>query len=298
MSPDWPEKYNHSDSSQTEKERRELDLLHQYSEFDYKPVNVDEGWKVLQSRLQVESAKSDFSVYWKVAAVILLVAGAVFIATQLDPFVSEDQLVTVNTEDVARAYQLPDGSIVTMSENSTLTYNEESFAEDRNITFEGEAFFEVVKNNSTFSIKTPAAQVTVLGTSFNLEANEAVNLFVKSGLVALATSKETKKVQPGQLASTGTSGQITVTQNTDPNLLSWKTGVFTFEDTKLTEAFKYLEKYYDVAFSSNEELSDCSITASFNKKPLKEVVEVISTILSAKSQIDNKEVSFTGTGCK
>lgn len=299
MSPNWPEKYKHHPTPDNPEERQELDLLHKYSELDYKSVNVDKGWDRICSRIKQDRATVSYAIYWRVAAIILLVGGLSFVAYQVGVFTPESTLVEVTTGAYTKSYQLPDGSVITLDDDSKFSYIAEDFKENRNISFEGEAFFEIAKDkNSTFTITTPGATVRVLGTSFNLETAEDTRLFVKTGLVAFETNNDMTNVSAGEYATATQSGKISVKQNTDPNVLSWKTGVFIFDNTNIQEAFTSLSKYYDVSFTANQDLMDCTITASFEKKSLKEVVNVISTILNAKTSLTREEVNFTGTGCK
>lgn len=293
----WPEKYKHHSNTEDPQDRQELDFLYNFSEADFGKVDVDQAWNRVHSRIQPKTG-FDYSLLWKIAAVLILAGGIAFSVVEYGSVLINQEMVAVQTTDHSRAFRLPDGSTVTLAPNSSLSFVEGDFLEKREIAFEGEGFFEVAKNKSTFTIHASGAEVEVLGTSFNLATRGDLNLFVTSGLVAIKTPAATRQVNPGQLASASHSGEITVQENTDPNLLSWKTGVFTFNDTELSQVFQYLEKYYKVQFTANKELAACKVTVDFDKKPLSEIVEVLSTILGAKSNTTGKEIGFLGTGCK
>jgi transmembrane sensor len=69
-------------------------------------------------------------------------------------------------------FKLPDGSVVRLNANSKLNF-EKINAKDgvREVYLTGEAFFDVVRNpERPFIIHTPAIDVKVLGTSFNVKA--------------------------------------------------------------------------------------------------------------------------------
>lgn len=70
--------------------------------------------------------------------------------------------------------QLPDGTGVWLNADSKLTYDED-FGEDfRKVQLEGEAFFDVVKDeHRPFIIHTKMIDIKVLGTAFNVKAYEA-----------------------------------------------------------------------------------------------------------------------------
>ena len=64
---------------------------------------------------------------------------------------------------------LPDGSIAQLNGSSTLKYHPYWWNISRNISLEGEAFFEVAKG-SKFSVESKNGTTSVLGTSFNIYA--------------------------------------------------------------------------------------------------------------------------------
>ena len=106
-------------------------------------------------------------IYWIGAAAAVL---ALFlVATQMGLF---DNRTTVTTlAQQKEAFQLPDGSYVTLNAGSQVKYNEKTFAEKRIIELAGEAYF-VVKRGGGFLVKTDEGLVRVLGTNFNVYARE------------------------------------------------------------------------------------------------------------------------------
>lgn len=70
--------------------------------------------------------------------------------------------------------QLPDGSIVMLNSNSTLTYPTQFSDKQREVNLLGEAYFEVTKDTKRpFVVTTPyQANIKVYGTQFNVEAYE------------------------------------------------------------------------------------------------------------------------------
>ncbi|WP_298514914.1 FecR family protein [uncultured Kordia sp.] len=66
---------------------------------------------------------------------------------------------------------LLDGSQVIVNANSTLIYEEKDWKHNRELSLEGEAYFEV-KNGSQFTVKTTNGTVNVLGTKFNVKTRQ------------------------------------------------------------------------------------------------------------------------------
>jgi ferric-dicitrate binding protein FerR (iron transport regulator) len=66
---------------------------------------------------------------------------------------------------------LPDGSTVWLNAGSRLTYSKDFGSRNRNVTLTGEAYFDVTKSAELpFVIQTPAMQVKVVGTAFNIKS--------------------------------------------------------------------------------------------------------------------------------
>jgi ferric-dicitrate binding protein FerR (iron transport regulator) len=98
------------------------------------------------------------------------------------------------TKEIYEAVSLPDRSVVYLNHNSTIKYNEEF--DPRIIELNGEAFFTVIPDESTFLVTTEFGDIQVLGTEFNVKtAVNQVEVDVKSGLVELKTEYNRSKVK-------------------------------------------------------------------------------------------------------
>ena len=65
-----------------------------------------------------------------------------------------------------------DGTKVHLNAGTTLSYSKNFNSTSREVTLNGEAYFEVEKGSSPFIISTDLAKVTVLGTKFNVRSRE------------------------------------------------------------------------------------------------------------------------------
>ena len=88
---------------------------------------------------------------------------------------------------VINEYTLPDGSVVALNSNSKLVFPKQFNGDTREVTIEGEAFFDVKPNpEKPFIINAGKAQIKVVGTSFNVSAypeTETLEVVVKTGKV-------------------------------------------------------------------------------------------------------------------
>jgi ferric-dicitrate binding protein FerR (iron transport regulator) len=159
----------------------------------------------------------------------------------------------------------------------------------RRVLLKGEAFFEVERNvDNPFVVNTNETLTKVLGTSFNIEGEDArVKVYVNTGKVAFWHKKDKKsRVYLGA----GDQGVFNKQKHTlrklhadDKNIIAWKTGKVFFDNTPLIEVLNILEEHYDVKFKYQQEaLKTIALTAKFDQAPLGEVIEIIEFSLDIK----------------
>ena len=102
--------------------------------------------------------------------------------------------IEVTTADNFDAVELPDGSIVYLNRNSTISFNEEF--EPRVLDMKGEVFLSVVEGSSPFVVNTDEGQITVLGTEFNVKSEvDKIEVEVEEGIVELKMAEYTGTVK-------------------------------------------------------------------------------------------------------
>lgn len=116
------------------------------------------------------------------------------------------RMMAFHTEPGQRAsLTLPDGTSVELNSGSTLEYPAVFSKRERRVRIEGEAMFDVTEDGSRpFYVETFAYDVKVLGTRFNVEADEDAGIFSTAlieGSVAILDKQETEIValEPDQL---------------------------------------------------------------------------------------------------
>ncbi|QHT67624.1 hypothetical protein GXP67_13785 [Rhodocytophaga rosea] len=153
---------------------------------------------------------------------------------------------------------LPDGSVVTLNANSTL-----SFAEDwsgnmlREVWLEGEAFFSVVHTAShqKFIVHTDDfLQVEVLGTEFDVSRRKnKTRIVLQSGSIKLNISETHEMnqtetsflMQPGELVEFNEDSDRYIKKKVDPEIYSsWKSEKLLLDNTSLLEITQLLETNY------------------------------------------------------
>ena len=121
----------------------------------------------------------------KVAAAVLLLMA---VGWSIYQWSSPKMLHAATTNGEIRKIDLPDGSIVTLNENSIIHYPTDwSKGETRKVKLEGEAYFEIekkVSTNAKFQVITKDLMVEVFGTVFNVNTrHKATKVYLEEGIV-------------------------------------------------------------------------------------------------------------------
>ncbi len=143
---------------------------------------------------------------------------------------------------------LPDGSSVILNAGSEMKWNPLWWRISRQVTFSGEAFFEV-KPGSRFSVVSDRGTTSVVGTSFNIFAREEdYRVACLTGKVKVTSpDREEVILTPEYQAVIVPGGGITVTrQETPENARSWTTGRFTFTSVPLRSVLDEIERQYGI----------------------------------------------------
>jgi transmembrane sensor len=153
--------------------------------------------------------------------------------------------VAMNTMSTPKGGQyqltLADGTKVWLNAASSITYPTAFTGTLREVSITGEAYFEVTRNpKQPFVVKTPKEAITVLGTSFNVNAY-ADEPAMKTSLLEGSVKVGNAVLRPGQAY---VNGKVVAT-NLDQDV-AWKNGVFNFEGMELKAAFRLLGRWYNV----------------------------------------------------
>src|SRR5690606_9773733 len=152
---------------------------------------------------------------------------------------------------------LSDGTKVWLNAASTLTYPSEFSEEKREAALSGEGYFEVSgMNNRPWVVRRSRQEITVLGTSFNINAYrdepETVTTLV-SGSVRVSSSVSSEAgspagqlLRPSEQATLTANGQLLKQRVNVSDALAWKQGRFSFENKSFRQVMDELARWYDV----------------------------------------------------
>src|SRR5690606_38598298 len=128
---------------------------------------------------------------------------------------------------------LPDGTDVWVNTATILTYPVSFTNGKRSVELNGEAYFEVAKDEARpFEVVANGTSIVVTGTRFNVSAypsdNGVTTTLVEGGVTVRAGTREAK-LSPGDQAIVGRSGKIEKRRGGVEQALAWKNGYFIFD---------------------------------------------------------------------
>lgn len=267
-------------------------------------INLDQEWS--QFLNQVGEDKSGRvrhlqpSMWLRIAASLLLVVASGFIINYV---ITSRQTIVVETAAAMQEVTLSDGSQITLNHNSKLTYPPSFYETNRSVTLQGEAFFEIVRNDAKpFTISINETKVEVVGTSFNIRgypSTEKVEVVVATGIVKFSAKGQQITLQAGDKGVYSSTQKTLVNQtNSDINFMAWKTRKIIFQEAGLLEVIETLNKVYQANITLAAPVSDtCLVTVSFDQQTLDAVLNVLKTTLNLEYRIQNGQIEITHAGC-
>lgn len=237
----------------------------------------------------------------RVAAVVVVALSCGFLFRDYQ-YNKAAQMQTVAVPAGQRAQiTLADGTRIWLNAKSTLTYATNFGRTERNVTLEGEAYFEVAKNKDIpFYVNTEKNKVRVVGTSFNVCAYKDSKEFettLVEGIVdiyAAGNEKPIVRLQKNEFFA-DYDGKLKKTVLPSYDYLRWKEGFYCFDDSELSHILNRLELYYNVKITvKNKKLLSHRYTAKFKEQDgIEHILKVIQKDQNFKYYINEEKDQIT-----
>ncbi len=199
--------------------------------------------------------------------------------------------ITYNYLTVPRGGQfhivLSDGTEVWMNSESQLKYPV-NFPEGKMRVVElvyGEAYFDVSPSTwhkgACFKVLNDKQEVQVLGTEFNIKAyKEETNIYTTlvEGKVEVSFDGKKQNLVPNQQSNFNLNTHSLLVSKIDIyNEISWKEGVFSFENKPLKEIMKVLSRWYDMeVLFGNKNIENVEFIGVLSKsQKINEILDII-----------------------
>jgi transmembrane sensor len=272
--------------------------------------DVEADWEALDRRIRNDerqkqnSEKTDYLKSFtsfiflpKLRPVTAAIALALIVVINMLIFTREE--VRANKVTVQTLFQehktinLPDGSTVTLNNNSTLDYPNVFLDKTREVTLNGEAYFSIKKDGRPFIIKTSNATTTVLGTKFNIwSRDERTRVSVNEGKVKVAGQKNMDVVyltRNQQSIVVEKSGPTEPTRVDSDFLVEWLNNKLVFSGSALADVVEELQRYYSKKIViEGSKLPAYNLTGSFRNRDVDSVLTMICLALDVSYTKDEE----------
>jgi ferric-dicitrate binding protein FerR (iron transport regulator) len=226
------------------------------------------------------------------AAVLLAATSLVYFfgkGVGIFPWGQSSELQTLIVErGVRQSTTLSDGTIISLDAGSNLSYPKNFTGDTREVSLNGEGYFEVASNAAKpFIVHANHAVVRVLGTKFNVRAwqpDKKVTVAVSEGKVSLRSEEgaagDVVVIVRGQASTLPESGRPSEPHPVDiDQYLGWMNNEVAFDDAPLQEILYQLERWYDVQFIlSDSTLAEEHLTIHIQNKSIDDILELISVL--------------------
>ncbi|UEG51678.1 DUF4974 domain-containing protein [Mucilaginibacter daejeonensis] len=220
---------------------------------------------------------------------------------QSDHTVKENDLTAYNTIATPRGGQyqitLSDGTLVWLNAASSIKFPTVFNGKDRVVELTGEAYFEVAKNREhPFKVISGGVNVNVLGTHFNVMAypdETSIQTTLIEGAVRLETNDATTLLDPGQqgLLSHGAK-RFSVKQVNVNDIVSWKDGVFTFNNEDIHTIMRKISRWYDVDVDYKGQLTSQNFGGSVSRfKDISSLLKTLELTGTIHFKIDGRRIT-------
>ena len=214
----------------------------------------------------------------------------------------QEDNITVKMNEVIIPYGkksellLADGTKVWINAGSRLAFPSQFTKKNREVYLEGEACFDVAKNEEQpFIVKAGEVDIKVLGTHFDVSAykdDANIDAILLEGSITLSNlksfgfGKKEVLLKPNQRASYNKQeNEINVSNEPNANeYIAWTEGWFEFSRESLNSVFRKLERYYNVKIITPEKFPSTELITG--KLDLKDSLDKVMVALGDVAKIE------------
>lgn len=277
--------------------------------FEEKPVDREEYQPSLNKLKEKLTDKMRRSVrinqiyrWWgNIAAVLVLSFMAIsiyyFSEKQSSPSL-ENQIVQVIAPHGHKSNViLSDGTSVWLNSGSKLEYSFNSNSDERKVSLEGEAFFDVKKDiHRPFYVENKDYTVKVYGTRFNIRSypeQQISETILEEGKISVITAAGNELVmKPGQQFLMGQNTKYRL-NSVDPDMfLCWKDNILNVNNEELQHLIIKLERWYGVKIKVNnyDQAKHLRYTLTLKTESFRELLELMNFVTPFTYKINGEEV--------
>ena len=193
-------------------------------------------------------------------------------------------------------FKLSDGTIVYLNSESSIKFPVRFSEQTRNVYVKGEAIFEVSHDKSRpFIVTADEVSIKVLGTVFNVRSfdNEKRTVVtLNEGSVQIIRKDKVITTLAPEEQITIKENEYSVSNVDSRSILSWKDGVFRFNEEPLSYVLAQIGRWYNCSFDIDDKLQNRKYTGIINKyDSIEEFISVLRTTGEFEI-VFNKDISI------
>ena len=192
---------------------------------------------------------------------------------------------------------LPDGTQIWLNAGSTLIFPTVFDKKTREVKLRGEMYAEVAHDpDRPFIVKTDQLDLKVYGTDFNLSAYEDAApwvVLVEGSVGVKAAGGKEMKLAPNERIVRNQNGLLEKSRVNVSSFVSWKDGYLTYEKTPIAEVLKQIERYYNLSFNLDDQVSLQGVSCSGKiilTDNLDNVLTALTLISDTRYHRENKSI--------
>ena len=187
---------------------------------------------------------------------------------------------------------LSDGSKIYLNAGSELSYSKDYDSKSRKVSLNGEAYFDVEKGINPFIISTEYAEITVLGTKFNVRSrDDGFEVGVNEGVVKVHNDLQSMELSQGEQIDVNPKYPKKFSSSKTADFYpGWKNNKLICDTSSLVKICDELERIYNVKINfQNESQKNISISGIINLNP-----NNLESVLSSISLLSKREFKLRG----
>jgi len=259
------------------------DIIDKAKHFKASDFSKADDFEIFKAKYKVRSSVKRLNWLKPVLRVasVLVIGFAIYFTMFLN-----DSLVKERTHLAEKTtIKLPDLSSVTMNADSEITYDKDSWFDNRALNLKGEAYFKVAKGK-TFDVITDNGVVTVVGTKFNVKTrSDYFEVICYEGIVKVMSDTITRQLLAGDtyriLNSKFSQDKVEVIQP------EWVENRSSFRAVPLKEVVSELERQFNVKVTFKDTKTTRLFSGGFTHNDLEKALSAITEPMNLTYKISS-----------
>lgn len=214
-----------------------------------------------------------------------------------------DESKNINTvitpKGVRQKVLLSDGTVVWLNTETRLSFPTNFNGDSREVSLEGEAFFDVTKSAKPFIVNIGEKSIRVHGTTFNVSSyndfkSSTVSLY--TGSVEVITPSNSQFLSPGyHVEIDNTSNEISYPIENCNLSPDWIRGRIEFDRQPLSKLLESVSRWYDVDYVLDKDVQDLKVIIYVSDKiTLEEIIKLLQLTNNITIIYDGKTITIKG----